>query len=79
MTRYQYTVSGLAADSQTWTITGEVSTIREGDFPNATIDALANAFQQLTQGKAIYGQPGVGCHGPYTIARLEVVRLMEES
>lgn len=31
---------------------------------------MKDTFEQLTQGRAIYGQPGVGCRGPYAIKRV---------
>jgi hypothetical protein len=29
--------------------------------------AMNQTFSQLTNGKAVYGKPGIGCHGPYDI------------
>jgi hypothetical protein len=71
---YSYTVRGRAAGGQTWTVSAAVTTAQEGDFPHAMLEALRETFHLLTQGKAVYGQPGVGCHGPYTIDRFEIVR-----
>jgi hypothetical protein len=33
---------------------------------------MSEIFQQLTEGKAVYGQPGVGCKGPYTIKKIVI-------
>jgi len=71
---YTYIIDGTAADGQTWTTTGSVETASEGQFPATVQLAMADSFQQLTQGKAVYGQPGVGCRGPYHIARLLIER-----
>jgi hypothetical protein len=69
MTVYTYEVSGTAAGGQTWKVTGEVEG-RPGDFPKVPDAALRNAFDSLTEGKAVFGQPGVGCNGPYVLTRL---------
>jgi hypothetical protein len=74
-TKYAYTLEGTAADGQTWCSSGEVYTENEGDFPLALQDAQRRAFQQLTQGKAVYGIPGIGCRGPYKITKLIVERI----
>lgn len=78
MTRYLYIVQGGAADGQTWESQGTVQTEKEGEFPRAVLTALQDSFEQLTQGKAVYGQPGVGCHGPYKIRRLVIERVEEQ-
>lgn len=72
--KYTYAVDGRAAGDQTWSTRGEID-VRPGDFALAPSKALAASFDQLTKGKAVYGQLGVGCHGPYRITRL----LIEES
>jgi hypothetical protein len=74
MTTYTYAVEGRAANAQTWQTEGDLVTQREGAFPEAVLEALKMSFNDLTQGKAVYGQPGVGCSGPYTITKLTVTR-----
>ena len=69
MIKYTFEVSGYAADNQTWTITGE-TTGNRGDFPLIPSIAMREAFAQLTNGKAVYGKPGIGCNGPYRISRM---------
>lgn len=66
----KYTVVGTAAGDQTWTCEGTVTTT----FPDCLEDAMRAAFQQLTQGKAVFGNPGVGCRGPYKITRFEIIQ-----
>lgn len=65
----KYTVEGTASDGQTWMTEGSVN----GDFPDCLEDAMRAAFQQLTGGKAVFGQPGIGCRGPYKIKRFELI------
>lgn len=74
MSTYRYTVEGRAAHGQTWHTEGDVTTAQEGAFPGAVLDALRLSFEDLTGGKAVYGQPGVGCSGPYTITTLIIQR-----
>jgi hypothetical protein len=72
MSVYRWTVSGTAADGQTWETSGTVGPVQPGNFPAVCGSALEQSFIDLTGGRAIYGQPGVGCRGPYTITRLLV-------
>jgi hypothetical protein len=74
MPRYRYEASGMAADGQTWTTTGVVEVPREGDFPQVPEMAMRASFLQLTRGQAVYGNPGMGCDGPYTFLRLLIER-----
>lgn len=62
---YQFTIKGTAANGQTWTASGSVHT--DNGLMKAADMALGQAFRQLTQGKAVYGKPGVGCRGPYQV------------
>lgn len=72
MITYVFEISGTAADGQTWTVKGETDVDRFGMFAQAIEDAQRFAFMQLTNGRAIYGKPGVGCKGPYTVTRLMI-------
>ncbi len=71
MTRYLYDIAGTGANNQTWRTTG---TVEHDDFQKALQRAQMVSFVQLTNGKAEYGQPGVGCNGPYTIVTFLVTR-----
>ncbi len=62
---YYYAIEGADATGNTWVTTGAV----EGEFMDCLTSAFRDSFQQLTRGKAIYGKPGVGCRGPYTVTR----------
>jgi hypothetical protein len=71
MTTYAYTMKGSAADGQTWETNGAVE-VAPPDFPDVAMLALKDTFMKLTQGNAVFGHPGVGCKGPYSIAELTV-------
>jgi len=70
-TDYRYTISGEAADGQTWEVSGTLS-IAQGDFALTFDMAMREAFERLTSGKAVYGKPGVGCRGPYRFLRYSI-------
>lgn len=70
---YKYEVKGTGSGGSTFTCEGKVPD-RPGDFTQVFQDAMLESFRQLTSGKAVFGQPGVGCRGPYNITRF----LMEE-
>ena len=67
---YAYEISGTAAKGQSWSTTGVVETQKQGDFMLLPTMAMKEAFWQLTQGQAVYGQPGKGCIGPYGVTRM---------
>jgi hypothetical protein len=70
--RYIFTVEGTAASgAQTFTCTGELEDL-PGNFSKILDKAMNATFMQLTDGKAVFGTPGVGCHGPYGITRFQV-------
>lgn len=71
--KYLYTIEGTAAEGQTWTVSGDLSAPRPGQFPEMCKRAMVESFRQLTAGKAVFGFPGVGCHGPYSITKLVIV------
>lgn len=66
---FTYEVEGTAVDGCTWRVTGEVDSLAT-DFMLIIERAMQSVFNQLTQGKAVYGQPGKGCQGPYKITKL---------
>ena len=68
--KYRYEISGTAARDQTWTTAGVSKDVTPGAFRTVFEDAILQTYQMLTEGKAIYGQPGAGCQGPYTFTRL---------
>ena len=72
MPRYRYTMHGAAADQQTWSADGVIEVANYGAFLQVPGAAAADAFEQLTNGRAIFGLPGVGCKGPYRITKLTI-------
>jgi hypothetical protein len=71
MRTYNYVMSGTAARSQTWEAAGSIE-LAPGDFGLAFNEAMRSAFGKLTKGEAVFGQPGVGCSGPYQIMRFSL-------
>jgi hypothetical protein len=69
--KYHYRLEGLAAQSQSWCVEGEV----ESEWCDVFETILSHAFHQLTRGKAIYGKPGIGCRGPYNMTKLTLDQL----
>ena len=72
--RYSYEMRGTAADGQSWRTEGSVEIANPGDFPGLAMMALRDTFDRLTQGRPVYGLPGVGCRGPYQIDELLLKR-----
>jgi hypothetical protein len=66
---FAFEITGSAADGQSWTTRGTV-TLRDADVPDMVHAAMGETFLQLTQGKAVYGKPGLACRGPYKITKL---------
>jgi hypothetical protein len=75
---YEYKMEGKAADDQTWLVVGELSVIGRGNFNDTMDHVMMEGFKQLTNGKAVFGQPGVGCVGPYHITKL-LIEVREEN
>lgn len=71
MAAYAWTLEGTAADGQSWATSGTLYD-EPGNFPAVVSAAMRASFIQLTQGKAVYGKPGLACNGPYTMKRLVV-------
>ena len=61
----KYKIEYSAANGQQLTCEGNLD-LR---FPDCLDAAMRDSFQQITQGKAVFGNPGVGCRGPYKINR----------
>jgi hypothetical protein len=70
---YRYAINGSAAQGQTWATSGEVSVLGAGSFMVAVERAMRDSFMDLTQGRAIFGEPGKGCVGPYRVTKLEII------
>ena len=77
--RYTYDIVGTAANDQTWSTMGEVEVEQLGNFPDVPMLALQDSFLKLTHGNAVYGLPGVGCDGPYTIIKMTIEKVLNGS
>lgn len=69
MPLFKYEMQGTAAGGQTWQTFGTVEAAALMAAPN---EALRESFNRLTAGRAVYGQPGAGCRGPYNITKLVI-------
>jgi hypothetical protein len=63
-------MDGEAAAGQSWITNGTIELPNPGEFVRLSELALRDSFQKLTNGKAVYGKPGLGCTGPYKIRKL---------
>ena len=70
---YRYTVEGSGNGGKTWKTEGSMTCA----FEKVWLLAMADTFNQLTDGKAQYGQPGVGCQGPYDIHKVVIEQVMQ--
>ena len=75
MITYSYIVEGLTAGGNKWSTIGAHTATAQGEFANVPMIALRESFAQLTQGKAVFGNPGLGCQGPYRITRMLIEEL----
>jgi len=65
---YRFTVHGCGVGGATFEASGSAVC----EFPESFEIAMLETFRQLTNGKAVYGSPGVGCNGPYSIRRIVI-------
>jgi hypothetical protein len=75
---YDCVIEGYGADGQTWAITETLKTDEIGQFMSLPPVLMRRAFHKLTNGTAIFGQPGVGCKGPYTVTRMLIEQVLSE-
>lgn len=74
--KYKYEMTGTGANDATWKTTGEAETAT-ADIFSVFNHALRDSFNQLTQGKAEYGNPGKGCAGPYEILTFKLDKVVD--
>jgi len=68
--KVRWVMRGLDGQGNPWVTQGTVY-CQGPNFDAAVSQVQRESFEQLTQGKATYGQPGKGgCRGPYTITEL---------
>ena len=65
---YRFCITGLGAEGTTFIAKGDL----DCEFVDTFREAMRDTFSQLTHGRAVYGSPGVGCSGPYSIQRLVI-------
>lgn len=72
---YRYKYEGLTGSGNTWATEGTI----EGDIAEVTIhrETMRASFQQLVNGRAVFGVPGAGCRGPYTITRYTLEKVVQ--
>jgi len=74
MIKYSYLLSGTGAGGHAWSTKG---TVEAKSFPDCLDEAMRETFYALTQGKAVYGVPGVACRGPYKIRKFEMEEVVQ--
>ena len=74
MPNYKYEVLGTANQGQTWSCTGRIRH-ETADIGETADKVVMETFMGLTNGKAVFGKPGLGCEGLYKITKflLEVI------
>ena len=73
---YTWNVWGTGSNQQSWKTSGVIA-LAPSAFPSIFEVVMAETFKQLTHGKAVYGQPGVGCVGPYDIDGISIEQAKE--
>ena len=68
-TTYIWFMTGTDANGNLW----ETKGVTECEYHEIFNQANAECFKQLAK-RAVYGQPGKGCEGPYTVARVEIYK-----
>lgn len=70
MQTFHYTMKGDDANGQQWEHSGDIEV--EPAFVHTVLSlAMIESFRALTEGKAVFGQPGKGCRGPYRITEFQ--------
>lgn len=76
MARFSYEIKGQDVNGVDWAYEGTADVPVFEGFPGVAMQATQNVFKQLTEGKAVFGKPGVGCKGPYKITEFHA-KLLE--
>jgi hypothetical protein len=75
---YRYIIQGNSVDGTAWRTEGRVEATAPGAFMDAIDKAMRKGFMDLTEGKAVYGNPGQGCSGPYRMTLLNFSEVGKE-
>lgn len=70
---YHFQIAGSGSDGNTWETRGKIHC----EFHDSFDEAMQQTFNQLTQGKALYGKSGAGCAGPYDIDRVVIMQVKQ--
>jgi hypothetical protein len=68
---WKFEAGGLTADGVAWHTSGEIEAVVTEVWERV----MVHSFHALTNGKAIYGKPGVACKGPYEIKKVVVEQI----
>jgi len=70
---YRWNISGVDANLNAYHTSGVANHDTDRHLLEVMAQALQESFEQLTEGRAQFGKPGVGCKGPYTIIAMTFV------
>jgi hypothetical protein len=73
MKPYRYTVEGSGAGGNTFKTEGVIT----AEFHDSFNTAMIETFNKLTNGRALYGNPGAGCSGPYDIHAITIAQVKQ--
>lgn len=71
--QWRFRISGSGAEGATFEASGSLLC----DFGESFDQAMQETFRQLTNGRAVYGSPGVGCRGPYDIRNVTIEQVLQ--
>ena len=65
--KWRFKIEGKTGGGNSYSTEGEI----EADIADPSIHrtAMLASFLQLTNGRAVFGTPGAGCRGPYSVTR----------
>lgn len=72
---YTFTVSGTDSVGKGWQTQTKHPVDGVPDFEKIFARGMAESFAMLTGGKAVFGEPGIGCTGPYDITKIVIEQL----
>ena len=70
--QYKYRVEGTGREGHTWETSGTL----EAEASLVTQVVMEASFRMLTNGRAVYGQPG-SCRGPYDVHLIHIEQVKQ--
>lgn len=70
---WKFEIKGTARGGQDWTTSGYLLC----EFNQLFDAAMRASFEQLTEGKAVYGKPEQSCMGPYDITHVTIEQVKQ--